>query len=602
MLLLPGTATTITTNSKGRSLRLFSSSSSSEYFAVIDEMKVTELKEHLRRLKKPVSGTKALLQERLKEALIETPVQLTSVSAVPAAAAVADDGEEQLLPPSGGEENEDEADDGYGQEQSAAPRGRAARPAATRGYGDDDEAQYQRGDNSRGSSGYNYRNEGRGGGGRYTEGGNTWRADEEEWVPATEDEVELGQEMEAEVMSFSDLGITVRLDGKYRGLIYEDELDYQTQRKGLRVGDRCPVYVQKVRRDGKVDASFRKFGTFPKLQDGRQVVLDALLASRDGSLPLGDKSNSEEVVATLGISKSQFKAAVGMLYKERQLAAPEGFRISLLPEGERSEEVGSSAEEEEGEEGVERNQKAFSVRAEGGEGGREGGWAEGGGWDAKREEAKWAPTKVFIRGLPFSLTEEDVEKMMGKIGPLVGIRGMIRRDDGRPSGVAWVEYEDEADAVTAKSVFNGKTFRGRYLEVFNMEEMRSDQHRRGGGGGGGGYNKRGGDGGGGGYDRRGGRGGGGYESRGGGGGGGDWKTGGGQRRDFSSGRGGGGGGRYGGGREAEGEDSWGEVGGWRNSGAGEAAAVANGEGGGYFNPKKEGGLSFDADLDFGDDE
>jgi hypothetical protein len=31
-------------------------------------------------------------------------------------------------------------------------------------------------------------------------------------------------------MSFSDLGITVRLDGKYRGLIYEDELDYQRQR------------------------------------------------------------------------------------------------------------------------------------------------------------------------------------------------------------------------------------------------------------------------------------------------------------------------------------------------------------------------------------
>ena len=34
-----------------------------------------------------------------------------------------------------------------------------------------------------------------------------------------------------QVMSFSDLGITVRLDGKYRGLIYEDELDYQRQRQ-----------------------------------------------------------------------------------------------------------------------------------------------------------------------------------------------------------------------------------------------------------------------------------------------------------------------------------------------------------------------------------
>jgi hypothetical protein len=38
----------------------------SSYYAEIDALKVTELKERLREMGKPVSGTKAVLQERLK--------------------------------------------------------------------------------------------------------------------------------------------------------------------------------------------------------------------------------------------------------------------------------------------------------------------------------------------------------------------------------------------------------------------------------------------------------------------------------------------------------------------------------------------------------
>lgn len=326
-------------------------SSSSEYFAVIDEMKVTELKEHLRRLKKPVSGTKGVLQERLKEALTDTPVQLSSITAPTSPEALvtsegSDQGmdveeEEQLLPPADLGDIED-GPLGNGGGTRASPRGRAAQ--TSRAYTEHEDA---------------YDQTGRGEGSRRGPGGRApWRADEEAWAHASEEVVEIGQEMEAEVMSFSDLGITVRLDGRYRGLIYEDELDYQRDRQGLRVGDRCVVYVQKVRRDGKVDASFRKFGTFPKLQDGRQVVWDALLASADGSLPLGDRSDSEEVVAALGISKSQFKAAVGMLYKARQVQAPEPYRITLVPEEERGGEG-----EEGGEEGGRVGEKAASMPA-----------------------------------------------------------------------------------------------------------------------------------------------------------------------------------------------------------------------------------------------
>ncbi len=386
------------------------------------------------------------------------------------------------------------------------------------------------------------------------------------------------------------------------------------------MGDKVTVFVQKVRRDGKIDAAFRKYGTFPKLQDSKGVLLQALLDSPTGVLPLGDKSNSEEVVARLGISKSQFKAAVGMLYKSRVLDAPQDRAIALLPDVDRA----ALAEEiETGSKAVAAAQggSAFTVRERGrvvgggdaaeGEGGGEGkqlgGWgerAERGEGEGMNEEDRWTKRKVFIRGLPFSLTEDDVFKMMAKIGEVVRIRGMVRRDDGRPSGVAWVEYEDEISAETAKKVFDGKTFRGRYLEVFTMEEMRSEQHRgRGGGGRGGG----GGGGGSGGYkgDRGGDRGGGFKGGRGGG------DRGGGGRRDFSSSRpprsrgydgdnvfGGGGGG------DQQGEDSWSDAG-WKGAGAGAAAGGrdggAGGGGGGYL---KASGLDFGAGGldDLGDDD
>lgn len=151
------------------------------------------------------------------------------------------------------------------------------------------------------------------------------------------------------------------------------------------------------------------------------------------------------------------------------------------------------------------------------------------------QQTQWLQTKVFVRGLPYSLTEEDVYTMFGKVsmrrdvfgrgdgvqvsihtcplssecwtpkngfnsplspifriveppkastqhppcpffslctqvGGVVKVRGMVRRDDGRPSGVAWVEFEDEEAPNSAKKVFDGKTFRGRYLEVRTRKE------------------------------------------------------------------------------------------------------------------------------------
>lgn len=103
-------------------------------------MKIAELKEHLRRLNKPVSGTKGVLQERLKAALEETPVSLNvggggqdpideveikvlkPKKASTAAAAKKntkakkkeEDDEEQILPPDDDDEEDDDIRRGGG--------------------------------------------------------------------------------------------------------------------------------------------------------------------------------------------------------------------------------------------------------------------------------------------------------------------------------------------------------------------------------------------------------------------------------------------------------------------------------------------------------
>lgn len=104
---------------------------------------------------------------------------------------------------------------------------------------------------------------------------------------------------------------------------------------------------------------------------------------------------------------------------------------------------------------------------------------------------------MFVRGLPYSLTEEDVRKIFSKMGEVVSIRGMYRRSDGKPSGVAWIVYDSVEGVEKAKKIIHGQTFRGRYLEVFDMKglEERDQQRASRGWIGGGGGGRRGGGGG-----------------------------------------------------------------------------------------------------------
>ncbi len=135
--------------------------------------------------------------------------------------------------------------------------------------------------------------------------------------------------------------------------------------------------------------------------------------------------------------------------------------------------------------------------------------------------------RIYVGGLPYSATEEDVENLFSAIGAVKDVSIITDRYTGQAKGFGFVEMESDAEADTAINQLNGTQMGGRTLTV-NEAKPREERPR---GGGGGGYG--GGSGGGGGY------GGGGGGSRGGSGGGGYGGGGGGRGGDRGGDRGGG---------------------------------------------------------------
>ena len=126
--------------------------------------------------------------------------------------------------------------------------------------------------------------------------------------------------------------------------------------------------------------------------------------------------------------------------------------------------------------------------------------------------------RIYVGGLPYSATEEDLENLFSSQGAVKDVSIITDRYTGQAKGFGFVEMENDSDADAAINALNGTQMGGRTLTV-NEAKPKEDRPRSGGGGGGYGGGGGGRGGGGGGY---GGGGGGGYDrgGRGGSGGGG----------------------------------------------------------------------------------
>lgn len=105
-------------------------------------------------------------------------------------------------------------------------------------------------------------------------------------------------------------GYKVVINHKYRGLLYKNEIF-----EPVEIGDKRTVYVKKVREDGKVDVALQPQG-FQAAAEGQTEKLIMKLLQTKGKLMLSDSSTPEEIQGVLGMSKKNFKRAIGMLYKK----------------------------------------------------------------------------------------------------------------------------------------------------------------------------------------------------------------------------------------------------------------------------------------------
>lgn len=103
-------------------------------------------------------------------------------------------------------------------------------------------------------------------------------------------------------------GAFVAVDDKYQGLIPAKEF---TQK--VPVGSRISARVTSVHGDGKVNLSLREKAYLQIVEDAKEVL--KVIESFDGVLPFNDKASPEVIKRELGMSKNEFKRAVGNLLK-----------------------------------------------------------------------------------------------------------------------------------------------------------------------------------------------------------------------------------------------------------------------------------------------
>ncbi len=136
-------------------------------------------------------------------------------------------------------------------------------------------------------------------------------------------EFEVGEEVDLMIFGETELGYKAIVDDISTGILYKNEV-FQT----VKTGQLLKGYVKKIRDDEKIDLSLQK-PTVGRFDEFTEKVL-SFLKENDGSMPLTDKSPPEVIYETFGMSKKNFKKAIGALYKKRMIVIDEGtIRLSV---------------------------------------------------------------------------------------------------------------------------------------------------------------------------------------------------------------------------------------------------------------------------------
>jgi predicted RNA-binding protein (virulence factor B family) len=127
-----------------------------------------------------------------------------------------------------------------------------------------------------------------------------------------------GEEVAILVYQKTDMGFSVIINNRYKGLIFDNEVF-----QDLNIGEKRKGYVKKIREEDKIDISLYPIGYLNFNSKNSEDLYHALVEN-NGFMAITDKSPSEEIYQKFGISKKAFKRAVGDLYKQRKISIEAG--------------------------------------------------------------------------------------------------------------------------------------------------------------------------------------------------------------------------------------------------------------------------------------
>ena len=118
-----------------------------------------------------------------------------------------------------------------------------------------------------------------------------------------------------------DIGAFILIDGKYNALLPQEEI------MGVpRVGDKVKLRVKRIKADGKIDLT-KNNRAHVELNKDADFIYN-ILRDNGGFLKVNDKSDPKLIKSVFNMSKSQFKRAIGRLYKQKKIIInKEGIKI-----------------------------------------------------------------------------------------------------------------------------------------------------------------------------------------------------------------------------------------------------------------------------------
>lgn len=123
---------------------------------------------------------------------------------------------------------------------------------------------------------------------------------------------QVGEAVDLLIVEPTDLGYKAIINHRHWGLLHKNEVF-----KCIRGGKRERGYIRELRADGKISLSLQPVGR--DAADQLQQLILQTLEEHDGVLPLSDKSPAPEIARLFGVSKGNFKKAIGGLYRQGRI-------------------------------------------------------------------------------------------------------------------------------------------------------------------------------------------------------------------------------------------------------------------------------------------